>query len=107
MLPRGYVAQPEAWRLSYDRRPATAMVHECGLPGGRATYLSRDAACGGDVPMGPVGWISRIPRQGWTPLVACHGSDATTVRSGLRCDDGDRRDLLGWAEPVAATSVAG
>ena len=71
---------------SYARRPATAMLYECGAPGGRSTYLSRDAACGGDVPMGPVGWISRIPRRGWTPLVACHGPDAVVVRSALRCD---------------------
>ena len=75
VLPRGYVAQPEAWRLSYDRPPATAMVHECGAarrPGdlpvaGRGLrWRHPDGAGRLDQPHPPPGLDTarRLPRPG-------------------------------------------
>jgi hypothetical protein len=57
--------------------------------------------------MGPVGWISRVPRRGSTPLVACHRPDAVVVRAVRRCDLGERPELLGFAEPIRTTTATG
>ena len=98
VLPRGYVAQADAWRLWYSARPGTVMLYECGAPGGRSSYLSRRVACGGDTPLGPVGWIARRPGRALVPLVACHGVGATVVTAGTRCGDGASAERLGYAE---------
>ena len=97
-LPRGYVPQPESWRLSWSARPGTTLLHECGTADERATYLSRRSDCGGDTPMGPVGWIARFHGRDRIPLVACRVAGATSILERRHCPDGGG-EWLGYATP--------
>lgn len=94
-LPPGFKPE-ETWRLLRNHKPGTAMLYECKA--GNHTTLTRDPACGGHFPMGPVGHIHTKPVPGTVPLYRCHnpanGDHSTSSRAG--CGQYTKETLLGY-----------
>ena len=65
----GDFTQEAAWKLLRDREAGTQMVFECAV--GNHNLLTLDQSCGGNQPMGPVGWIWTSPQAGTVALYAC------------------------------------
>ena len=82
------------------------MLYECGR--GDSSHLSRDVACDGDVPLGPVGAIATSPASGRTALYRCATASSVLVTVDPTCA-GDQV-VLGYVEgeaPPSTTTITG
>ncbi len=118
-LPRGFTAQAgDAWTLSYEEVPGTAMLYECADGLVRSSYLTRDVHCPGGIPLGPVGAIATTSAEGTTALSLCREvagvpGSGNLVTLAPSCPAG-QREVLGFVAglapvtpPVATPSFTG
>ncbi len=75
------------------------MVFECAK--GAHNFLTLDQTCGGEQPMGPVGWIYTSNVTGTVPLYACASAGGADhmVSTDPGCEVFDTVGLLGYALP--------
>lgn len=97
-LPAGYVDQGSVWSLAYAQEPGTALLLECGRL--VSSYLSLDPTCGGDTPLGPVGWIATGAGAGLTALRSCATGLDVVATVASACAPSETASVLGY---VAAT----
>ena len=97
-LPEGY-AHEQSYLLHREEQPGTAMLYECLV--GSHTLLTREPACEGLHPMGPVGWAWTSEQDGAIPLYRCSigaGADHF-VSPEANCEGQTTEQLLGWVLP--------
>jgi len=99
LLPSGFTQEGSSWKLHRERQPGTVMVFECAK--GSHNYLTLDQSCGGDQPMGPVGWIWTSKATGTVALYACvsAGGGDHMVSTDPGCEAYDTQGLLGYVLP--------
>lgn len=86
-------------RARRDSQPGTVMVFECAK--GSHNFLTLDQTCGGEQPMGPVGWIWTAKETGTIALYACvaPGGADHMVSTDPGCETYDTQGLLGYVLP--------
>jgi Family of unknown function (DUF5722) len=68
IAPTGFAAE-NSWHLLRDPAPQTALLYECAV--GQHNFLTKDAGCEGQQPMGPVGYAYTTSQPGSIDLHRC------------------------------------
>jgi hypothetical protein len=95
-LPAGYVEE-QVYRLHYAKQPGTVMLYEC--MSGTDSFVSKDVACEGQQPMGPLGYIYTDPVAGSVALYRCYyaGTKDHMISPDPNCEAFVTEHLLGYA----------
>lgn len=99
LLPH-WVVPEQAWDLLREAQPNTVPLFECKRL--QHTFLTGDAGCEGQFPMGPVGYAYTTHVAGSVPLYRCNnpGSGDDLVTSDPSCEGyPGKQGLLGYALP--------
>lgn len=99
IMPSGFAQEGKSWKLFRDKQPGTVMVFECAR--GAHNFLTLDQSCGGEQPLGPVGWIYTAAVSGSVALYACVSSGGADhmISPDPGCEVYDTVGLLGYALP--------
>ena len=105
--PQGF-DEEQSWYLLRESASGTALLFECmvdELIVEDNTYLSADVTCGGDVIMGPVGYIHTSQVGGSVALYSCRTSVMGLgfdrfVSTDPACEGTTSEGLLGYAQPT-------
>ncbi|NOZ85324.1 MAG: hypothetical protein GXP49_03495, partial [Deltaproteobacteria bacterium] len=98
-LPEGFVLEGKGWKILREEAPGTRMLFECAKS--KHNFLSLDVNCGGQQPMGPVGWIWTSQEAGTVPFFACSTRFGDNfVSTDSNCEGKTKDGLLGYVLPV-------
>jgi hypothetical protein len=95
-LPNGFDEESSNWKLLRNWAAGTALLYECQVGG--HNMLTRDVSCGGNQPLGPVGYIWTSQQPGTAPLYACSfvGDTDNFASTDPDCEGVDNDGLLGY-----------
>lgn len=103
--PSGYTTEM-SWRLFRHPQPGTAMLYECYIGGNN--YVTRNATCDGNRPLGPLGYVYTAPTSGAVALYSCQVGESNDyfVSEQSNCGNYNVLGLLGYAIPPASTGTS-
>lgn len=98
IAPPGFTLE-QSWRLFRDEKPGTVLLYECRTA--QHDLVTRDAACEGLEPLGPLGWAYTAPTAGAVALYRCRVGAGTDhfVSPDAACEGQTMEQLLGYVVP--------
>ncbi|WP_285686539.1 DUF5722 domain-containing protein [Actinoplanes sp. NBRC 103695] len=98
ILPPGFTTE-HTWRLWREPAAGTIPLFECRV--GQHNLISRDPACEGLPPLGPVGHINTDPGPGRVALYRCYipGNGDHFISTQPDCEQRTKEQILGYAVP--------
>ena len=99
LLPPGYKAETDSWRLLREAEAGTVLLYACKV--GNHSLVTTDVGCEGQALLGPLGWAWKSAPAKGKPIYRCRvgaGQDHF-VSSSASCEGQVVEQLLGYGLP--------